>query len=113
MEGRSYTIGRSGHIRIDDPALSRGHAEIKFTNGKILLRDLESTNGTYLIVNNKLIEVDQTYVNPNQRILMGTHHYRIRELLSSIGIYISYSDRFGLIVKMASSVKKPILKLTA
>lgn len=111
MEGRAYIIGRDGQIRIDDPSLSRCHAEIKFTNGNILLRDLESTNGTYLIINNKLIAVDQTYVHPNQRVVMGGGKYTIKELLALAGIYVSYSNKFGLVVNMASPVQKPLLKM--
>ena len=34
-------------IRIDDPGVSRHHAEIVLTD-PILLRDLESTNGTWV-----------------------------------------------------------------
>ena len=111
MEGRAYIIGRDGQIRIDDSSLSRGHAEIKFTDGKILLRDLESTNGTYLIIKNRPIEVDQTYVNPNQRVLMGGGKYTIRELLALAGIYVSYSKKVGLVVNMASPVQKPLFKM--
>ncbi len=108
MEGRAYTIGRDGHIRIDDTSLSRGHAELKFTAGKILLRDLGSTNGTYLMVNNKPIKIDQTYVNPNQRVVLGNGHYKIKELLARAGIYTSYSERTGLVVKLASPVAKKL-----
>ena len=111
MEGRAYIIGRDGQIHIDDPSLSRGHAEIKFTGRKILLRDLESTNGTYLIIKNRLIKVDQTYVNPNQCVLMGRGKYTIKELLALAGIYVSHSKKFGLVVKLASPVEKPLLKM--
>lgn len=111
MEGRAYIIGRDGQIRIDDPSLSRGHAEIKFTDGKILLRDLESTNGTYLIIKNRLIKVDQTNVNPNQCVSMGCGKYTIKGLLALAGIYVSYSRKFGLVVKLASPVQKPLLKM--
>jgi hypothetical protein len=41
-------LGREGHIYIDSPTVSKRHAEIKITNGKIYRRDLDSTNGTFL-----------------------------------------------------------------
>ncbi len=112
MEGRAYTIGRDGHIRIDDTSLSRGHAELKFTAGKILLRDLESTNGTYLVVDNKPVKIDETFVNPNQRVVLGNGYYKVKELLALAGIYTSYSDRTGLVVKLASPVAKSLDKIT-
>lgn len=44
------TIGRieSNDIVIPDPSISRHHAQIKLADGKFLLRDLDSTNGTFL-----------------------------------------------------------------
>ncbi len=102
IEGRSYTVGRAGQIRIEDSSLSRGHAEIRFVDGKILLRDLDSTNGTYLVVDEKLVKVDQVFVRPNQRVVMGKNHYRVKELLARAGIYASFSEEGGLIVKLAT-----------
>ncbi len=110
MEGRAYTIGRNGHIRIDDSSLSRGHAEIKFIEGKILLRDLGSTNGTYLLVSNRFIDIKESFVTPDQRVALGSRHYTVKELLAKVGVYVSCSDQSGLIVKLAIPVKKPVSK---
>lgn len=42
-------IGRAvGDILIDDPELSRQHAAIEFYGEKVILRDLGSTNGTFV-----------------------------------------------------------------
>ncbi len=46
MENRIFTIGREGHININDPTVSKQHAEIEIIDGEVYLRDLESTNGT-------------------------------------------------------------------
>jgi hypothetical protein len=110
MEGRAYTIGRDGHIRIDDPSLSRGHAEIKFIEGKILLRDLGSTNGTYLQTRNEIIDINESIVAPDQRVELGSRHYTVKGLLAKVGVFVSYSDQSGLIVKLANPVKKPVSK---
>ena len=101
MEDRAYTIGRDGHIRIDDPSLSRGHAEIKFVDGKIRLRDLGSTNGTYLVIRDKAVRVDESYVTPDQRVIMGSKLYTIKALLAQVGIYVSYLEAVGLVIKSA------------
>jgi len=108
MEGRAYTIGREGHIRIDDPSLSRGHAEIRFIDGKIRLRDLGSTNGTYLIANNEIIDVNESFVTLDQRVAMGSKHYTVKTLLAMAGILASYSDETGLVIKSAKPDEMPV-----
>ncbi|HKJ50799.1 MAG TPA: FHA domain-containing protein [Gammaproteobacteria bacterium] len=40
MEGRSYIIGREGHIHIDSPIASKYHAELRIIGRRIYLRDL-------------------------------------------------------------------------
>lgn len=112
MEGRAYTIGREGHIRIDDPSLSRGHAEIRFVDGKIRLRDLGSTNGTYLIASNKLVGIEESYVTPNQRVAMGRTHYTVKALLAMAGIYASYSKETGVVIKLANPELEPLTDKT-
>jgi len=51
-------IGRSPkcEIQIDQESVSRNHCRIRFENGEFLVRDLGSTNGTY--VNDDLVEGD-------------------------------------------------------
>ena len=105
-EDRAYTIGRDGHIRIDDPSLSRGHAEIRFIGGKIRLRDLGSTNGTYLVVDNKIIGIDESFVNPDQRVVLGGRQYTVKALLAMVGIFASYSEETGLVIKSADHDEK-------
>ena len=58
FEGRSFILGREGHIYIDSPTASKHHAEIRITGGKIHLRDLNSTNGTFLLN----VRGDETFV---------------------------------------------------
>ncbi len=107
LEGHAYTIGREGHIRIDDPSLSRGHAEIRFVDGRIRLRDLGSTNGTFLIARNKLIEIEESFVTPDQRIALGCTHYTVKALLAMVGVFTSYSDETGLVIKLTDPEEDP------
>ncbi len=46
----SAVIGRDSHadIRLKDPLVSREHAAILYRNGKFVLEDLGSTNGTVM-----------------------------------------------------------------
>lgn len=67
-EGRA-TIGRldSNEISVPDPGLSRHHAEINVGNGRFLLTDLGSTNGTF--VNGK--RVAETELKNGAKITAG------------------------------------------
>jgi hypothetical protein len=69
MESRTYIIGREGHIYINDPTVSKQHAEIQVINGEVYLRDLGSTNGTFLIKNNRLVPFHEGYVQLHQPIV--------------------------------------------
>ena len=102
IDGRPYTIGRDGQIRIEDASISRGHAEIRLMNGKLRLRDLGSTNGTYLFIDNTPVEITECYVSPNHHVVLGRKKYTVKALLAKIGIYISYSEDIGLVIKSSN-----------
>ncbi len=89
MEGRRFILGREGHIYIDSPTASNHHAEIVIKGGKIFLRDLESTNGTYLLKNKTLVEFEEGYVNRLQQIVIGGNTYIVQELLAIASDYVS------------------------
>ena len=83
-DGQTYIIGRRGHIRLHSPVVSKAHASIIIKNEKIYLRDLNSTNGTYLINNNSLVNFEEGYVTPEQPIVIGNVRCTIYRLLKRI-----------------------------
>ena len=87
LEGRTYIIGREGHIYISDPAVSKEHAEMNIVDGKIRIRDLDSTNGTYLIENDSVVPFKEGYVSPSQPIAIGDVKCTINSLLAKAGVY--------------------------
>jgi len=87
IESRTYVIGREGHIYINDPTVSKQHAEIQVINGEIYLRDLESTNGTFLVKNQRLVPFKEGYVQINQALVLGNRHYTIQQLLEIAGAF--------------------------
>ena len=87
LGNQTYVVGREGHIFINDPTVSKKHAEIQIKNGEIYLRDLESTNGTYLLKNKRLVPFKEGYVQLNQPIVMGNRHHTIHELLDIAGVF--------------------------
>jgi adenylate cyclase len=49
-EGRAFVVGRAvtSDLPIYDPTVSRRHAEVTLSNGGVSVRDLGSSNGTYI-----------------------------------------------------------------
>ena len=92
VEGRTFVIGREGHIFINSATASKRHAEIKIIDGRTYLRDLNSTNGTYLLKNNHLVYFEEGYVNPLQPILIGDQMHTIQSLLAIASDFIASDD---------------------
>ncbi len=69
LQSSSYTIGRGSEnaLRVDDPKVSRTHAYVTQENGQYILRDNDSTNGTYL--DGK--KVTSAALAPGSRIQVG------------------------------------------
>lgn len=72
--GEALNIGRdpSNHICPDDEFVSVRHARIERRNGKFVLRDLRSRNGTY--VNNA--RVFEAQLNDGDRLRIGSAEFR-------------------------------------
>ena len=72
---RPLVIGRSPDVEmvINDSNVSRRHAELWRTNEGVAIRDLESTNGTF--VNGH--RVTAVSLSPRDDITIGTLHLRI------------------------------------
>jgi predicted Zn finger-like uncharacterized protein len=63
-------IGRAGaDINIDDPEASRQHAAVEIVGEVALLRDLGSTNGTWI----ELERIDQRQLANQQEFRIGSH----------------------------------------
>ena len=92
LESRTYVIGREGHIYINDPTVSKQHAEIQIINGEVYLRDLDSTNGTFLIKNNRLVPFNEGYLQLHQPIVLGNRQYTIQNLLEIAGAFSAQFD---------------------
>jgi len=92
MESRTYVIGREGHIYVDDPTVSKKHAEIQVINGETYLRDLGSTNGTFLMKNDRLVPFREGYVQLHQAIVLGNRQYTIQSLLEIAGAFATPAE---------------------
>ncbi len=92
MDGRSFILGREGHIYLDSPTASKHHAEIRIDGGKVYLRDLGSTNGTFLLKNKELVQFEAGYVNLLQPIVIGRRTYVIQDLLAIARDFAAVDD---------------------
>ena len=66
----TYKIGRNSDmdIRIDDPTVSRIHAELVVTaNGEYYLTDCDSSGGSYVARNGEWIPIRQDFISPDGR----------------------------------------------
>lgn len=84
LQGRTYIIGREGHIYISDPSASKQHAELSFVDGKIRIRDLGSTNGIYILKDGQPTRLEDEFVDPQQTIAIGKEKHKIESLLQTI-----------------------------
>jgi len=89
MEGRSYIIGREGHIHIDSPIVSKYHAELRIMRRRIYLRDLNSTNGTFLVRGKRVVRFVKGFVSPLQAVVIGNRKYNILDLLANVSEQIT------------------------
>jgi len=63
-------IGRSGaDVNLDDPESSRQHAALEIVGDVAILRDLGSTNGTWV----ELDRIEQHQLNNQQEFRIGSH----------------------------------------
>ena len=81
-DGRSFTVGETpliigrspqAGVVINDPNVSRQHAEVWRTADGVAIRDLRSTNGTF--VNGH--RIDAVSLSPRDDVAVGTLHFRI------------------------------------
>lgn len=77
----TYIIGRKGDIVINDKSVSRRHAQITISPTEIYLKDLNSSNGVFLVKNQRLIPFYEGFVQLNQLIMIGDSQYTIKQLL--------------------------------
>jgi hypothetical protein len=82
---------------------------MKIKNGRVYLRDLNSTNGIYIVENDDLVRFEEGYVNPNQPIVLGNVECSIRSLLSIAGVYSDPKNNTTNF-EDTQKIKIPILK---
>ncbi len=84
---RKFRIGRARDcdIVLADESVSRYHAELSYIeDGKLLLTDRHSVNGTALVSNGRETSVHRTLVSPTESVRFGDVVLTVKELLEAI-----------------------------
>ena len=87
MRFRTFTIGRGqeADIRVDDPHVSRLHAELTLTKaGRYYLTDRNSTCGTEVLRGGKWVRHRQGYVGSDARLRVHTKEFVIADLVERV-----------------------------
>ncbi|PCJ26901.1 MAG: hypothetical protein COA96_04535 [SAR86 cluster bacterium] len=83
----AYSIGRSkeADIQLNDPTVSRVHAELVITpSGKYYLTDCGSSGGTYTLQGNEKAAIKQSYVEQSDNLSFGEYHTTVQQLVAMI-----------------------------
>ena len=60
---------------VDDPSVSRRHAKLQYDSGRLLIRDMESTNGTW--VNGERLGPESATLRVGQSLNLGKVNLRV------------------------------------
>ncbi len=110
-ENKKYDLNRQvtqigkkidNQIVILDNAVSRNHAEIEMTSDSYLLRDLGSTNGTYL----NDIKVKEAYLSPGDVIKIGNTEIEFVSFDEKVRIDPSPNQEFGELVGKSRKMRQ-------
>lgn len=81
-------------IVLSDRAVSRRHAEIRMTPNGLLLRDLNSTNGTFI----NEVRVTEAYIPAAAECKLGYSRLLVHQYLEERKVAVSRQDRLGELV---------------
>jgi len=76
--GVTLVVGRAvnSDVPIYDPTISRQHAQVTVQNGGVLVKDLGSSNGTFLNGS----RITEAVAQPNDVIMFGKVSFHVREV---------------------------------
>jgi DNA-binding NtrC family response regulator len=87
---------------LSDPTVSRGHAVVEETSGGYVLRDLDSTNGTFL----DGVRVREAYLSEGSVIRLGGTALAFSPIEERIETARSASDRFGELIGASAPLRE-------
>ncbi len=87
---------------LNDDTVSRHHAELTFRGDSCVVRDLESTNGTFV----DGVEIREAVIHGGQRLTVGESTIELRSTVSWDPLHPSEERRFGTLVGDSPSMSR-------
>jgi pSer/pThr/pTyr-binding forkhead associated (FHA) protein len=96
IEAQVIRVGarRGNDVQLSDSKVSGLHCEIRLDDRGYRLRDLDSTNGTYV----SSLRINDIYIQPGAQIALGSTRLKFEPLGDSVEIELADTDRFGSMI---------------
>src|SRR5499426_4296884 len=109
IETQVIRIGarRGNDVQLTDSKVSGLHCEIRLDDRGYRLRDLDSTNGTYV----SQLRINDIYIQPGAQIALGGTRLRFEPLGDSVEIELSDTDRFGSMIGRSVKMREMFARL--
>jgi len=98
---------RGNDVQLTDSKVSGLHCEIRLDDRGYRLRDLDSTNGTYV----QQLRINDVYIQPGAQIALGGTRIRFEPLGDSVEIELSDADRFGSMIGRSVKMRELFARL--
>jgi DNA-binding NtrC family response regulator len=97
-------VGRddNAHIKLTDPEVSAIHCELRAVNEGVLVRDLGSTNGTFV----GAVRVREGVVTTKAELVVGQTRITIEPKTDKQRVDVGFADRFGELVGSSPKVRR-------
>src|ERR1044071_3142877 len=109
IEASVIRIGarRGNDVQLTDSKVSGLHCEIRLDDRGYRLRDLDSTNGTYV----SQLRINDVYIQPGTQIALGGTRLKFEPLGDSVEIELSDTDRFGSMIGRSVKMRELFARL--
>ncbi len=97
-------IGRDegAQIRLDDPEVSALHCELRAVNEGVLVKDLGSTNGTFI----GSVRIREGVITTAAEVLVGQTRIAIEPTSGKQRVDVGFADRFGDLVGSSPKMRR-------
>jgi DNA-binding NtrC family response regulator len=98
---------RGNDLQLSDAKVSGLHCEIRLDERGYRLRDLDSTNGTFV----QGLRINDVYIQPGAQIALGSTRLRFEPLGESVEVEISERDRVGSMLGRSVKMRELFARL--
>ncbi len=101
--GARVTVGRgdAADLRLTDPSVSLFHCELEVVDGRPVVRDLQSRNGTLL----DGVAIREAYPTPGAVVTIGQSKLRLELGAGQVPVPLAAGERFGTMVGRSAAMR--------